>query len=74
MDALTSQFSSIKSEIVALQGRLLEISQSQKEILVELQNLRELPSAVSSLRDEIRGLQEEYPTSCTPQPKASIST
>jgi hypothetical protein len=78
MDALTSEMSSVKSEITTLQGRILEISQSQKEILVELRNLRELPLVVSSLRDEVKRLREGCPTSrsCTPQPRTeeNIST
>jgi hypothetical protein len=67
-----SQMSSIKSEIATFQGRLLEIAQSQKEILVELQKLREVPSIISSLKDEVERLREGgYSTSrpCTPQPR-----
>ena len=76
MDALMSQMSSIKSEIAVLQGRFLEITQSQNEILAELRDLRELPSVVSLLTDEVKLLRGgSYPTSrpCTPQPRDRIN-
>lgn len=76
MDAFIGQLSSMKAEIAVLQGRLLEVTQSQMEILAELRNIAKLPSTVSSLKDEINRLREEKcPASrpCTPQPTAGQS-